>query len=110
MRVAVTVSSLLLAAGAVAAEPSEVLVERNPVSHFVSCYDSNHGLTNQTSYTYQSSGYCQNHCLQSNAAVFAMTGGSDCLCGNELPPTSAKVPMNKCNTKCNGWPSDMCML
>ncbi|KAJ5814754.1 hypothetical protein N7474_006531 [Penicillium riverlandense] len=94
MRMALTASTLFLAAAA--------------DSQYVACYDNNEGLTNETSYNYQSQGWCQTYCMKTNAAVFAMTGGSDCLCGDELPPESGKVSDSRCNTKCDGWPSVMC--
>lgn len=77
---------------------------------FVACYSSSKGLGNQASYTFQSSGWCQDRCSGSdyNSAVFALTGGSNCLCGDELPPASDKVSNDKCNTPCDGWPQDMC--
>ncbi|KAJ5570515.1 uncharacterized protein N7459_009945 [Penicillium hispanicum] len=99
-------SSLLLAVGAVASESFEVLVPRDMT--LVGCYNSADGLTNQTSYTFQSSGWCFQRCKGTNAATFALTGGSDCLCGSELPPSSAKVSSDKCDRKCDGWPDDKC--
>jgi cell wall integrity and stress response component len=96
MRTALTASTLLLAAGSAAME-------------YVACYDTKDGLTNQTSYTYQSTGWCQDYCEKTDAAVFALTAGADCLCGDELPPSSGKVPDSKCNTNCQGWPSVKCM-
>lgn len=106
---ALTASSLLLTANSAAANSVDMLVPRATLT-FVSCYSSSEGLTNKTSYTFQSSGWCQDRCVGDNAAVFGLTAGSDCLCGNELPPSSAKVPEDKCGTPCDGWPQDMCML
>ncbi|KAJ5679671.1 hypothetical protein N7462_007915 [Penicillium macrosclerotiorum] len=105
---ALTVSSLLLAAGSATAESFQVLAPRTASMTLVGCYSSKEGLTNQTSYTFQSSGWCLDRCVGYNAAVFALTGGSDCLCGEELPPSSDKVSSGKCSTACDGWPQDMC--
>ncbi|KAJ5606388.1 hypothetical protein N7510_009169 [Penicillium lagena] len=105
---ALTASTLFLVAAAEpVAEPISVLAERATMQ-YVACYDNSEGLTNQTSYNYQSQGWCQTYCVNMNAAVFAMTKGSDCLCGDELPPASGKVSDSKCSTKCDGWPSVMC--
>ena len=38
----------------------------------------------------------------------ATTDGSTCLCGNELPPDSAKVDESKCDTPCNGYDIEKC--
>ncbi|RHZ46144.1 WSC domain-containing protein [Aspergillus thermomutatus] len=55
-----------------------------------------------------SNGYCQQLCLKSNSLVFALTKGSNCLCGNQLPAKSAKTSDSDCNVKCAGWPDVMC--
>ncbi|KAJ5086832.1 hypothetical protein NUU61_008139 [Penicillium alfredii] len=107
MRAAIAVSSLLFAASAAAESSENILVARASMS-LVGCFDSDDGLTNKTTYTYQSSGWCFDACTKTNAAVFGLTGGSDCLCGDELPPDSAKVSKDKCNKACDGWPSDKC--
>jgi cell wall integrity and stress response component len=109
---ALTASSLLLASSAAAkAFNFENRLAPRAGMTFVACYSSSEGLGNQTSYTFQSSGWCQDRCAGSdyNAAVFALTEGSDCLCGDELPPASDKVSKDKCNKACDGWPQDMCM-
>ncbi|OOQ90914.1 putative WSC domain protein [Penicillium brasilianum] len=107
IRTSLTASSILLAAGSATAKSIEVLAARSAMT-LVGCYSSSEGLTNQTSYTFQSSGWCYDRCTGYNAAVFALTAGSDCLCGDELPPSSAKVAKGKCSTACDGWPQDMC--
>lgn len=38
----------------------------------------------------------------------ATTEGSTCLCGNELPPESAKVDESKCNAPCDGYDIENC--
>ncbi|KAF7165918.1 hypothetical protein CNMCM5623_009910 [Aspergillus felis] len=55
-----------------------------------------------------SNGYCQQQCLKSNNLVFALTKGTNCLCGNVLPAKSAKTDDSDCNVKCAGWPDVMC--
>lgn len=73
------------------------------------CYSSSSGLTDQGSYLYQTSGYCQPICVDANQAVLALSGGSDCWCGDVLPPADSKVDDSSCNTPCDGYGSQMCM-
>ncbi|PYH30813.1 WSC-domain-containing protein [Aspergillus neoniger CBS 115656] len=72
------------------------------------CYSDSTPLKDQGTYTYQSDGYCQKLCLKDNYSVFALHNGQDCLCGNLLPASSAKVDDSKCNIACAGWPSVDC--
>lgn len=77
---------------------------------FEGCYSSAGGLSDKTKFTYQSSGWCQQHCEDNSKKVFGLLNGSTCLCGDELPPESDKVSKDKCNVPCDGFPSDMCMF
>jgi cell wall integrity and stress response component len=38
----------------------------------------------------------------------ALWKGSDCLCGNALPPDSTQTDGSNCNNPCDGWPQDTC--
>ncbi|EPS33316.1 hypothetical protein PDE_08278 [Penicillium oxalicum 114-2] len=102
-----SMSSLLFSATPAMATYIDRLVPRNSMT-LVGCYSSKEGLSDQVSYTFQSSGWCFDRCNGKKAAVFALTSGTDCLCGTELPPSSSKVDSSKCNTACAGWPQDMC--
>ena len=77
-------------------------------SEFEGCYSSATGLDYKTKYTYQSSGWCQDHCKEKGNKVFGLHNGSTCLCGDELPSDSDKVSKDKCNVSCDGFPQDMC--
>ncbi|KAJ5522217.1 hypothetical protein N7527_006332 [Penicillium freii] len=101
------VSSLLLAATSAVAKDFKVLPRGSPLGTLKGCYSSIPGYGKSTSWTYQSSGWCLDHCAKDYAA-FALTGGSGCVCGNTMPPDSAKVSSDKCSTSCSGWPDDMC--
>ena len=108
---ALAVSSILMAATSVAAEDFKVLplaARGQPFATLVGCYSSIPGYKKTMTWTYQSSGWCLDHCGKDHAA-FALTGGSDCVCGDTLPPSSDKVSSDKCSKPCSGWPSDMCM-
>lgn len=75
---------------------------------YVGCFSSSQPLSDEGSYTYQTSGYCQPICVGQNQAVLGLTGGSDCWCGDLLPPTSSQVDDSNCNTPCNGYNQEMC--
>ena len=74
------------------------------------CYKSGEPLEDQGSYTYQSAGWCQNVCAAINKPVMATTKGSNCWCGDEIPPASNKVSDSECNTPCQGFGQAMCMF
>jgi cell wall integrity and stress response component len=72
------------------------------------CYSSAGNLKSLGDYTFQTSGYCQKLCVAQDQAVMATTGGSTCLCGNQLPPASAKVDSSKCDEPCDGYDQESC--
>jgi cell wall integrity and stress response component len=110
MPISLTLSSLLLAAALGVIGTHNGFSERaSPAMTYVGCYSSSDGLTNRTSYIYQSFGWCLNECIKTDAATFALRG-HDCLCGTKLPPPSAMVPKGQCNQACPGFSSDICML
>lgn len=94
-------SSLLLLA------PSPVNAITYNASTHVDCYSSlpSNFIDNGT-WTYQSSGYCQERCVPMGYSVMAMTNGNDCWCGNELPANSTKT--DTCTDTCDGWQADAC--
>lgn len=100
MRSALAISSALLAAVLPAVNATPEMIK-------VGCYSSSKGLNDIGSYKYQSSGYCHQQCLKGNSLVFALWKGSNCLCGDKLPPESASGA-GSCNVACDGWPNDMC--
>lgn len=71
------------------------------------CYAADDSFTSLGSYQYQSEGYCDTQCKASNSAVFAMTAGDECLCGNSLP-SGGTVSASLCNLTCSGYPEDIC--
>lgn len=106
-----TVLSLLLAVGSVSAKSfHHMAIHRRSGGSFVGCFSSKGSLGDSTTYTFQSTGWCSDHCSGKSASVYAMTGGSDCLCGDSTPPSSDKVSNSKCDTDCQGFPDDKCML
>ncbi|KAK5114732.1 hypothetical protein LTR62_002306 [Meristemomyces frigidus] len=75
---------------------------------YVGCFSSSTGLTDQGSYMYQTPGYCQPLCVNSNNPAMGLSDGSNCWCGGELPPASSKVDDSNCNTPCNGYGQQNC--
>lgn len=75
------------------------------------CYSSSKPLSDQGTNIYQSSGACQKTCVDDagNAAVMAMTEGSNCFCGDMLPAESDKVDDSYCDTPCDGYDQETCM-
>ena len=67
------------------------------------CFSSAGQLVDQGSYTFQSAGYCQCQCATLDKAVMATSKGSNCYCGDLLPPTNTAASNSSCNTPCNGY-------
>lgn len=67
-------------------------------------------MTDQGSYTYQTSGYCQEVCYNISMPAMGLTGGSDCYCGSQLPAEGDKVDDSQCSTGCNGYGTENCEL
>lgn len=94
-------SSLLLWA------PAPVNAITYNASTHVDCYSSLPStFVDNGTWTFQSSGYCQERCVPLGYSVMAMTGGNDCWCGNELPANSTKT--DTCTDSCDGWQDDSC--
>lgn len=73
------------------------------------CYASIAPLVEQGSYSFQTSGYCQIQCGNMNKAVMAITAGSTCYCGDDIPAQSNIASSNSsCNTPCDGYGTDIC--
>ncbi|KAI7210720.1 hypothetical protein KC333_g8093 [Hortaea werneckii] len=89
-------------------QPAAALEKRLSAMTYEGCYSSSAGLTDQGSYTYQTSGYCQEQCAPKNFAVLGLSEGSNCWCGDALPQSSSKVSDSKCSTPCNGFGEDNC--
>ncbi|KAL8654877.1 MAG: hypothetical protein Q9210_001229 [Variospora velana] len=72
------------------------------------CFSSSEGLEDQGSYTFQTSGYCQEKCVAFNKPVMALAGGSNCWCGDLLPVASSKTSDSECDKTCQGYPDEKC--
>ena len=74
----------------------------------IGCFSSGGLLVDQGSYTYQTAGYCQCQCATLNKAVMATYKGSDCYCGDLLPPTDTVASNSSCNSPCQGYDTADC--
>jgi hypothetical protein len=59
-------------------------------------------------YDYQSSGWCHGVCTKAKKPVMALYQGSNCFCGDQLPPNSEKTSKDDCTAACNGFPQEYC--
>ena len=75
---------------------------------YVGCFSSSGSLTDMGDYTFQAMGWCQPLCVRQAKAILAFTGGTNCLCGDSLPPGSAKIDDSHCQTECQGYPQQKC--
>ncbi|KAK6527911.1 hypothetical protein TWF281_009175 [Arthrobotrys megalospora] len=78
-----------------AADPSEA------------CYDNAGDTKNFGPDTYQTASLCRTQCQKANLAVYGVTRGSTCFCGNEFP-SDGLLDMSKCSLPCQGWPEEKC--
>jgi cell wall integrity and stress response component len=96
-----TVAAESLSGAALAYRQYKTLVEEG-------CYSSSTGLTKNSSYIYNSKGYCQLQCVPLNKAVQATSNADECWCGDEIPPASSKVDDSFCNSPCSGYGDEIC--
>lgn len=71
------------------------------------CYNSAGTLKSAGINTYQTQGLCHDQCAKMNKAVYAVTKGSTCYCGDAMPSTG-KIDKSECNIPCQGYPPEFC--
>lgn len=60
---------------------------------------------------FASHGSCLELCKdEEKMPVMALWGGTNCFCGDMLPPEEDKTDDDKCDTKCQGYPKEICMF
>nr|CAD7592662.1 unnamed protein product [Timema genevievae] len=52
--------------------------------------------------------HCMNMCLQSGFQYAGVQYSTECFCGNEEPPSTARLPDSSCNMKCPADPREAC--
>lgn len=73
------------------------------------CYALDNTLAVNDTSIYQSTGRCNGEiCAKNKYAVFGLTSGSQCWCGNSIPQN--QVTPDHCNLPCPGYPSDDCTI
>ncbi|KAK4943787.1 Protein SLG1 [Elasticomyces elasticus] len=105
---AVILTSAFAFFSSAAAQSASTTTDAPSAVQTLGCYSKADPLVEQGSYTFQTSGYCQTQCVALNKAVMAITGGSTCYCGTELPALDLEVDQSKCNSPCNGYDSQTC--
>ncbi|KAK6345127.1 hypothetical protein TWF718_007056 [Orbilia javanica] len=73
----------------------------------VACYDNPGETTNVGINTYQTANLCLTQCQGKNKAVYGVTRGSTCYCGDFFPD-DGKVDMSECSLPCQGYPNEKC--
>ncbi|KAK6543160.1 hypothetical protein TWF694_007076 [Orbilia ellipsospora] len=71
------------------------------------CYDSSGDTKNMGPNTYQTQGLCHDQCLAAKKAVWGVTRGSTCYCGDAVP-SSGKLDQSQCSIPCQGYPQQLC--
>jgi cell wall integrity and stress response component len=80
---------------------------RNALST-VGCFSTPEPMTDQGSYIFQSDGNCQAVCLGLGNSVMGLVNGTNCWCGNLLPPLNSVADNSSCSTPCSGTDVRMC--
>ncbi|KAH7014380.1 uncharacterized protein B0I36DRAFT_338647 [Microdochium trichocladiopsis] len=75
------------------------------------CYSSlaegDFGTGSNSTFAFLSYGSCREQC-RGAAFAYSALQGETCTCGAALPPASALVGDDECNTPCPGYPLDIC--
>lgn len=72
------------------------------------CYSEVPDLKGDSTNAFQAHGQCLNQCSTGNYKIAVLSKGNHCSCSNAVPPASAKVSDDKCNTVCPGFPTEYC--
>ncbi|KAF2018496.1 hypothetical protein BU24DRAFT_172198 [Aaosphaeria arxii CBS 175.79] len=112
--VAASVFSMASAQITTSASSSIVLIptptSQRPASAITSigCFKTSVPLEDHGPWRFQSEGNCQQICLQLGKNVMGLSEGTNCWCGDQIPPKSAKVANSSCETTCSGIDTDFC--
>ncbi|PQE32419.1 hypothetical protein CJF32_00001182 [Rutstroemia sp. NJR-2017a WRK4] len=75
---------------------------------YLGCFSSGDGLTKNSTYVFNSKGYCQQQCVPVDFSVQATHNSDECWCGNYIPPANDSVEDSYCNDPCAGINTEMC--
>ncbi|TEY34328.1 hypothetical protein BOTCAL_0636g00020 [Botryotinia calthae] len=102
------IAAAALVGNAIAAPSPELIPRQYKTLTYKRCFSSGDGLAKNSSYTYNSKGYCQTQCVPADYAVQATYNSNECWCGNYLPPADDRVDDSKCDSPCVGIDTEMC--
>ncbi|KIW02854.1 uncharacterized protein PV09_05908 [Verruconis gallopava] len=74
----------------------------------VGCYSTPEPMVDHGPYLFQSKGNCQPICYELDKAVMGLVNGTNCWCGDLIPPVTTQVDNSSCNTPCSGIDTEMC--
>jgi cell wall integrity and stress response component len=74
----------------------------------IGCFDTAVPLEDHGSYQFQSPGNCQLICLGLNKNVLGLVDGTNCWCGDLIPPKKAQTDNSSCDTPCKGTNAYKC--
>ncbi|KAJ8061519.1 hypothetical protein OCU04_009333 [Sclerotinia nivalis] len=97
-----------LVSNAIAAPSPELYTRQYKTLTYKGCFSSGDGLIKNSTYVYNSKGYCQTQCVPADYAVQATYNSDECWCGDDLPPAADYVDDSYCNSPCAGIDTEMC--
>ncbi|KAF2658070.1 hypothetical protein K491DRAFT_713843 [Lophiostoma macrostomum CBS 122681] len=74
----------------------------------IGCFSTAVPLEDHGSYQFQSLGNCQLICTMLDKPVLGLVDGTNCWCGDLIPPEDAQVSNSSCDTPCSGIKTDHC--
>jgi cell wall integrity and stress response component len=108
-------ASLLAMTTAQAISSSSILLIPTPTAKLplnamstLGCYKTGVPLEDHGPYDFQSTGNCQGVCVGLKKPVMGLTDGTNCWCGDYLPPADAQVDDTECDTDCSGFDKEKC--
>ncbi|KAI1476988.1 hypothetical protein F4774DRAFT_220407 [Daldinia eschscholtzii] len=75
---------------------------------YVGCFGSPTNLKYDGESIFQTVGLCASRCRGQNQLVMAVTNSTACLCGQSTPPLQLEKPDSFCNSRCPGYPTNIC--
>lgn len=74
----------------------------------IGCFETGVPLQDHGPYDFQSPGNCQLICIMLDKPVMGLTDGTNCWCGDLIPPESAQGQNSSCDTDCSGTDQNKC--
>ncbi|EDN92066.1 hypothetical protein SS1G_07928 [Sclerotinia sclerotiorum 1980 UF-70] len=103
------VAATALISNSIAAPSPELYTRQYKTLTYMGCFSSGLGLTKNSTYIFNSKGWCQHQCVPAGEyAVQATYNSDECWCGDDLPPAADLVDDSKCNSPCAGTSLEMC--